>query len=404
MGIQPSDKLERGQDPGTTHQAFHHQEMLEAEVGYMKNKRSFSQQWAQREGKGQSKVVVPDRFQKYTKVFSEEEAKHFPPSRPEDLIIMLLPDALKTINCKKYKLTAEETKSIRTFLMKQQAKGYITRSKSAWSSPFFYIKKQDRKLRPVYNYRKVNEWTVKDVYPLPRINTIFNQMGDTKLMSKFDIRDGYYNICIHPDSQWITVVKMDKGLFEAKVMPFGLCNAPAAFQRMADCIFADLKKKYPCWVHWYLDDFLIVTPDDLALHDQIMKEYLEILKRELLFLKLEKCQFAKREIEFLGYVIDQGTIHIDPSKKHGLEDWPHNLKLVREVRSTLGVLGYQQQFIPGFADIARPLTNLLKKMTKFEWTKECTEAVDQLIKAVTCDPILQRPNLTKLFVLEVNTL
>jgi hypothetical protein len=164
-------------------------------------KTSFSQQWAQQEGKGQSKVTVLEQFQKYAKVFSEEEAKRFPPSRPEDLIIMLLPDALKTINCKTYKLTAEETKSMRSFLTEQQDKGYITRSKSAWSSPFFYIKKQDGKLRPVYNYQKVNEWTVKDVYPLPRIDTIFDQMGDAKLMSKFDIRDGYYNIRIHPDSQ-----------------------------------------------------------------------------------------------------------------------------------------------------------------------------------------------------------
>jgi hypothetical protein len=102
-----------------------------------------------------------------------------------------------------------------------------------------------------------------------------------------------------------------------------------------------------------LDDFLIVTPDDLALHNQITKEYLEILEKELPFLKLEKCQFVKKEIKFLGYVIDQGTIYIDPSKKHGLADWPHQLKSVQEVRSNLGVLGYQQQFIPGFANVVR---------------------------------------------------
>jgi RNase H-like domain found in reverse transcriptase/Reverse transcriptase (RNA-dependent DNA polymerase) len=199
-------------------------------------------------------------------------------------------------------------------------------------------------------------------------------------------------------------VKTDEGLFEAKVMPFELCNAPATFQQMADHIFVDLKKKYPCWVHWYLDNFLIVTPDNPALHDQIMEEYLEILKRESLFLKPKKCQFAKKEIKFLGYVINQGTIHIDLSKKHGLEDWPCQLKSVQEVHSTLGVLGYQQQFIPGFANVARPLTNLLKKTTKFEWTKECTEVVDRLIKAVTSDPGLQRPNLVEPFVLEVDTL
>jgi hypothetical protein len=105
---------------------------------------------------------------------------------------MLLPDAPKTINCKTYKLMVKETKSMRMFLTEQQAKGYLTRLKSAWSSPFFYIKKQDGKLRPVYDYRKVNKWTVKDVYPLSHIDTIFNQMGDAKLMSKFDIRDGYW--------------------------------------------------------------------------------------------------------------------------------------------------------------------------------------------------------------------
>jgi Reverse transcriptase (RNA-dependent DNA polymerase)/RNase H-like domain found in reverse transcriptase len=199
-------------------------------------------------------------------------------------------------------------------------------------------------------------------------------------------------------------VKTDKGLFKAKVMPFGQCNVPAAFQRMANHIFADLKKKYPHWVHWYLDDFFIVTPDNLALHNQITKEYLEILEKELLFLKPEKCQFAKKEIKFLGYVIDQSTIRIDPSKKHRLVDWPCQLKSVQEVHSTLGVLGYQQQSIPGFANVARPLTNLLRKMTKFKWMEECTRAVDQLIKAVTSDPILQRPNMAEPFMLEVDAL
>jgi Reverse transcriptase (RNA-dependent DNA polymerase) len=277
---------------------------------------SFSQQWAQREEKGQKKVAVPEHFQKFTKVFSEKEAKCFPPLQPKDLVITLLPDALKTINCKTYKLIVEETKAMWVFLTEQQAKGYVIRSNLAWSSPFFYIKKQNRKLRPVYNYQKVNEWTVKDIYPLPHINTIFDQMGEARLMSKFNIRDGYYNIQIHPDSQWIMAVKIDEGLFEAKVMPFGLCNALAAFQWMADHIFANLKKKYSCWVHWYLDNFLIVTPDDPALHNQIIEEYLEVLKRESLFLKPEKCQFVKKEIKFLESLIKVPFIST-PAKNMG---------------------------------------------------------------------------------------
>jgi hypothetical protein len=221
-------------------------------------------------------------------------------------------------------------------------------------------------------------------------------------MSKFDIRDGYYNVRIHPDSQWITAVKTEEGLFEAKVMPFGLKNAPATFQRMMNRIFTPLKNKYPKYVHWYMDDFIIATPDDLRLHDQITREYLEIMSRESLFLKPKKCRFAERCLEFLGYIIDQGTIRVDPTKSHGLEQWSRKHTSVREVRRTLGVLGYQRRFIPNFANIARPLTDLLKKGVKFEWTAECRRAVDQLIGAVTKDPVLQQPDNQKPYVLEVD--
>jgi Reverse transcriptase (RNA-dependent DNA polymerase) len=226
-------------------------------------------------------------------VFSEEAAKHFPLLQPEDHIINLREDAPQTINCKTYKLTIDEREAMASFLKDQQDKGYMMRSNSPWSSPFFYIKKKSSQRRPVYDYREVHRWTIPDVYPLPRIDIIFNQMKEAKLMSKFDIRDGYYNIRIHPDSQWITAVKTEEGLFEAKVMPFGLSNAPATFQHMMDRIFTPLKRKYPKYVHWYMDDFIIATPDDQKLHDQITDEYLEIMAKESLFLKPEKCQFAQ---------------------------------------------------------------------------------------------------------------
>ena len=116
------------------------------------------------------------------------------------------------------------------------------------------------------------------------------------------------------------MVAMEEGLFESKVMTFGLCNAPATFQRMMDRSFSPIKQKYPKWIHWYMDDVIIVTPDDQELHDQITSEFLAIMKKESLFLKPEKCRFAERQVESLGYVIDQGTICINPSKKHSLEE------------------------------------------------------------------------------------
>jgi hypothetical protein len=127
-------------------------------------------------------------------VFSEEAAKCFPPSRPEDHVINLREDAPQTINCKTYKLTIDEREAMVSFLKEQQDKKYMTHSNLPWSSPFFYIKKKSGQRRLVYDYREVNRWTVPNVYPLPRINVIFDQMKEAKLMSKFDIRDGYYNI------------------------------------------------------------------------------------------------------------------------------------------------------------------------------------------------------------------
>lgn len=365
-------------------------------------KASISQQMAEKQGKDQQEQAIPQEYQRHIMVFSEEAAKRFPPERPEDHVITLTSDAPKSINCKMYKLTQEEEEAARSMTDQQEQLGYVTRSNSAWSSPLFFIKKKDGRLRPVFDYREVNKWTVKDVYPLPRMDIIFDQLKDAKLLSKFDIRDGYYNIRIHPESRWITAVKTPGGLYQCNVMPFGLCNAPATFQKMMDRIMAPLKAKYPRMVHWYMDDVLIATPNDQLLHQQITHEFLDILEKESLFLKPEKCRFEQTNVEFLGYLIDEGTIKIDPTKRHGLSTWPRTLRNVKDVRSTLGVLGYQRQFIPGFARIARPLTDLLKKGTTFTWTEECSKAVDTLIQLVTSDPVLQRPDLTKPFTLEVD--
>jgi hypothetical protein len=137
-----------------------------------------------------------------------------------------------------------------------------------------------------------------------------------------------------------------------------------------------------------MDDFIITTLDNPKLHDQITDKYLEIMTKESLFLKPKKCQFTQKTMEFLRYVINQGTIHVDPSKSHRLEGWNREHKSVREVQRTLGVLGYQHRFIPHFANITKPLTALLKKGVKFQWMDECQRAVDELITCITTNPIL----------------
>jgi hypothetical protein len=131
---------------------------------------------------------------------------------------------------------------------------------------------------------------------------------------------------------------------------------------------------------------------------------LKVLRKELLHLKAKKCCFEQTEMEFLGYLITKGTIKIDPTKHYGLEEWPRILKNIKEVCSMLGVLAYQRQFIANFSHLAHPLNELLKKDKKFEWTEECTQVVNALIKAVTLNPVLLRPDYKIPFVLEVDAL
>jgi RNase H-like domain found in reverse transcriptase/Reverse transcriptase (RNA-dependent DNA polymerase) len=366
------------------------------------NKASISQEWANQEKHSQEEVTIPDKYKWHEAVFSEEGAKCFPPKRLKDMEIKLEVDTPKTINCKMYNLAEEESKIIKGFLNDNLAKGFILQSDSVWSTPVFFIDKTGGGKWPIFNYRRINAHTVKDVYPLPRIDYLFDQLHRTSLMTKFDVRDGYYNIQIKPESRWITAFKTPYRLYEPNVIPFRLCNAPAIFQCFMDRIFRPLKKKYPKYLHWYMDDILIATPDNRKLHREIVHQVLEVLEKESLFLKAKKCHFEQEEVNFLGYVISQGTIKVDLSKRHGLDEWLHQLKNVKEVWSTLGVLGYQRQFIPHFAHLAHPLNELLKKNKKFKWTEGCTQAVNALIKAVTFNPVLLRPDFKKPFVLEVD--
>jgi Reverse transcriptase (RNA-dependent DNA polymerase) len=286
------------------------------------NKVSISQEWANKEKRHQEEVEIPDKYKRHTAVFSEEGAKHFPPERPEDMEIKLEEGAPKVINCSTFNLAAEESQAMKDFLDENLKKGYISQSNSPWSTPAFFIKKTGGGFRPIFDYRQVNNWTTKDVYPLPRIDNLFDQLHGTCLMTKFDVQDRYYNIRIKPQSHWIAAFKTPFGLYEPNVMPFGLTNAPAVFQRFMDRIFGHLKWCYPKYLHWYMDDILIATPDDKKLHEEIVHTVLDVLEKESLFLKAKKCHFEQEEVDFLGYFISKGTIKVDPSKRHGLEEWP----------------------------------------------------------------------------------
>jgi Reverse transcriptase (RNA-dependent DNA polymerase) len=216
-------------------------------------------------------------------------------------------------------------------------KGYIRPSKSPYAAPFFFIKKKDGKLRPVQDYRRVNQWTIRNRYPLPLISQLINKVRSRTLFTKFDIRWGYNNVRIKQGDEWKAAFIMNQGLFEPTVMFFGLTNSPATFQMMMDAIFAEEMREG--WLVIYMDDMLIATDDDPRFHELCVHRVLTKLAEHDLYLKPEKCVFEQRRVDFLGVVLQHGTIHMDPTKTQGVSDWPRPTN-VTEVRAFLGFTGF----------------------------------------------------------------
>jgi hypothetical protein len=254
----------------------------------------------------------------------------------------------------------------------------------------------------VQDYRQLNSYTIPDKTPLPLISDLIQQLHGKTLFIKFDIRIGYNNIRIKDGDQEKATFTTPLGQYEPMVMSFGLRNAPGTFQRTMNRLFRDVQNKYPSEVLIYMDDILIATINDKERHQGIVKEVLEIMEKESLFLKIAKCKFHQSKVEYLGLLLNGDTIRPDPNKMTGLKDWPRTLKTVKEVWSTLGLLNYHRAFVPGFSHIVKPLTRLLKKNELFLWTPACTKALDNVINILTSNPTLTHPDQDKPFELEVD--
>jgi hypothetical protein len=235
-------------------------------------------------------------------------------------------------------------------------------------------KKDAKKLRPCQDYRYLNEFTKPNAYPLPLISDLMIMLKGSKFFTKLDIRWGYNNVRIKEGDEWKAAFITNKGLFELTVMFFGLRNSPATFQAMMDDYFRDMIDEG--WIAIYMDDILIhaKTKEDL---EKRTKWVLERLKEHDLYLKPEKCKFERTEVEFLGTIISENTIRMDPIKLAGIRDWP-SPTTVKQTRSFLGFGNYYRRFISGFAEIARPLHELTKKDKIWNWTNECQTAFETL--------------------------
>src|SRR5260221_75984 len=368
---------------------------------------SFAQQWASAADNKEKMTssTIPEEYQRHWKVFDEECAKRFPPSRKENMSIKFLPNVPEGIDCKVYPLNQRELETLRKYLSEELAKGFIEDGCSPYTSPTFYIPKKDKgEYQLVVDYRKLNEITERDYYPMPNVQVELDKLKGMGLFTKFDVRAGYNNILIEPEDAHKAAFKTPLGTYVPKVMTFGLTNAPSVFQRSMYRDMRPLFLKYPENIANLMDDFAIAThdtPEGRILHREIVHFFLDLMELHSYFLKPSKCVFEKDQIDFLGFQIRAGSARIDPTKIDGIRDWPEDLHSKKEVRQFLGVIGYQRPFIRDFAKKAIGITKLLKD-TPWIWGDDQRNAVRTLKQAVCDDPELVAPDLTKAFELETD--
>ncbi|XP_027158420.1 uncharacterized protein LOC113760043 [Coffea eugenioides] len=315
-----------------------------------------------------------------------EELKTLPPEREVEFKIDLMPGTAP-ISRTPYRMAPAELKELKIQLQDLLEKGFVKESDSPWGAPVLFVKKKDGSLRLCIDYRGLNEATIKNKYPLPLIDSLFDQLQGSVVFSKLDLRQGYYQLKIKKEDIPKTAFSTRYGHFEFAVMPFGLTNAPAAFMDLMQRIF----KKY-------LDQFVVVFIDDILIYSKSREEHakhlevvLQILREHKLYAKFSKCEFWLTEISFLGHRVSEDGIAVDPAKVEAVINWKQP-ETPTEVRSFLGLAGYYRRFIQDFSKIAGPMTELTKKGAKFVWTPKCESSFQELKKRLTSAPVLVLPD------------
>ena len=271
----------------------------------------------------------------------------------------------------------------------------IEPSASDWSSPCVLVPKADSSFRFCTDYRKVNAVTKTDSYPIPRIDDLIDKIGDAQFVTKIDLLSAYFQIPLTPRAQEISSFATPDGLFKYKVMPFGLKNAPATFQRLINSIVQDI---FQC--NAYLDDIVIYS-NDYSTHVKQLRHLFTKLDNANLTVNLAKSQFGHATIEYLGHIVGGGKIKPVDAKIAAIQNVPIP-QTRKQVRSFLGMAGYYRKFCANFSTIACPLTDLLKKNSKFKWSEECNKAFEQLKLILSHAPVLVTPKFGKPFKIAVD--
>ena len=290
-----------------------------------------------------------------------------------------------------YRLSPRERGELKRQITELLAAGFIRPSTSEWGAPVLFVKKKTGELRLCVDYRGLNKVTRRARYPLPKIDEIFDQLKEGRVFSRLDLKSGYHQMRIAPKDVHKTAFVSDSGHYEWLVAPFGLTNLPSQWTRLMTTIFQPLIGKN---VVVYLDDILIYS-ESCEQHAQDIKEVFDLLRKHKLYLHPTKCAFFLKRVAYLGFVIEKGTLTIDPGKIDAIAKID-NPRTVPQCRAILGMTNYFRRFIRDYGKILAPLNRLLKKNVDFELTNECDTALKAIKHAICSAPVLAIPDLNVL--------
>lgn len=324
---------------------------------------------------------------------------HFPTSndqkigRTDQVMHVIDTGDAKPIKQRHYTMSPARQKLVEEELEKMLDLNIVEPSRSPWSSPIVLLDKPDGSRRFCINFKALNAVTKPDAYPLPKVTHILDRLRDARYLSSLDIKSAFWQIPLDPDSKEKTAFTVPgRGLYHFNAMPFGLHNAPATWQRFIDSV---LGPELEVNVFVYLDD-IIVVGSNFEKHLEVLDKVLKRLRDAKLTINKAKCQFCRSELKYLGYMIDGDGLRVDPDKVESILKIPPP-KSAKEVRQFVGTASWYRRFIPDFSTRLYPLTCMLKKGKKFEWTVDTQTSWDDIRSCLIKSPILSCPNFDKPF-------
>eukprot|EP00877_Chromochloris_zofingiensis_P003160 jgi/Chrzof1/12845/Cz07g09130.t1 len=329
-------------------------------------------------------------LQNHQSVFAKLDG--LPPERGDAFYAIPLEEGAQPPFRRMYRLSPREREEVEQQIKDLLAKGFIEPSTSPFGAPILFVQKKDGSLRMCIDYRALNKLTVKNRYPIPRIDDLLDRLHGATMFSSLDLQSGYHQIRIHPNDVVKTAFNTPLGHYQWRVLAFGLTNAPATSQHVMNQVLAPFINKF---VVVYLDDILIYSKSE-AEHIQHLDQVLAVLKEHQFHVSLHKCCFGAPEVEYLGHIVGRNGLRVDPRKVASVADWPKP-DTVPQLHSFLGLANYFRRFVQGYSNLVAPLTSLLRKDAKWVWDDPQKAAFAGVKHALTNAPVLRMPDLEQPF-------